>query len=262
MARRVRPIRAWQLPEGAPAPQGQAAAVDAALDQALVRSLGALPALLPLCEQLGLRAIINRRCYPEGGAPEDLDVGTVALVLMLNRLQSPEPLVHVEEWVGQSALPDLLGIEAGQCNDDRLARTLDTLLPHLDALWQDLVVAAMTTFAVDLSALCYDRTSISFCGVYEEADLVRYGYSRDHRPDRKQIELAATVTAAGGIPLDYRPLAGNVADRATPVEQVRRLHGLLALLPPRPADQRTLVISDRAMLTEAALAAYAGSNLC
>ena len=262
MARRMHPIRAWKLPEAAPVPQGQAAAVEAALDQALVRSLGALPALLPLCEQLGLRAIINRRCYPEGGAPEDLDVGTVALVLALNRLQSPQPLVHVEAWVGQSVLPDLLGMEAGQCNDDRLARTLDTLLPHLDALWQDLVVAAMTAFAVDLSALCYDLTSISFCGAYAEADLVRYGYSRDHRPDRKQIELAATVTAAGGIPLDYRPLAGNVADRATPVEQVRRLQGLLALLPPRPADQPCLVISDRAMLTEAALAAYATSDLC
>src|SRR5579871_435398 len=261
MARRVRPIRAWELPEAPPIAHGQAAAVEAALDQALVRSLGALPVLLPLCEELGLRAIINRRCYPDGGAPEDLDVGCVALVLALNRLQAPAPLVHVEEWVGRSALGDLLGIDAGQCNDDRLARTLDTLLPHLDALWQDLVVAAVTTFGIDLRALCYDLTSISFCGAYEEADLVRYGYSRDHRPDRKQIELAATLTAAGGIPLDYRPLAGNVADRATPVENLRRLQGLLARLPPRPTGEACRVISDRAMLTEAALAAYAGSDL-
>jgi hypothetical protein len=243
-------------------PQGQAAAVEAALDQALVRSLGALPALLPLCEEVGLRAIINRRCYPTGEVPEDLDVGTVALVLALNRLQAPAPLVHVEEWVAQSGLSEVLGIEAGQCNDDRLARTLDTLLPHLDALWQDLSVAAVTTFGVDLRALCYDLTSISFCGAYEDAELVRYGYSRDHRPDRKQIELAATVSAAGGIPVDYRPLAGNVADRATPVEQLGRLQGLLALLPPRPPGQPCLVISDRAMLTEAALAAYAKSDLC
>src|SRR5260370_32774982 len=102
MARPRRPIRAWQLPEGRPVPHGQAAAVEAALDQALVRSLGALPVLLPLCEQLGLRAIINRRCYPDGEAPEDLDVGCVALVLALNRLQAPQPLVHVEEWVAQS----------------------------------------------------------------------------------------------------------------------------------------------------------------
>jgi uncharacterized protein DUF4277 len=243
-------------------PLGQAAAVEAALDQALVRSLGALPVLLPLCEEVGLRAIINRRCYPEGEAPEDLDVGCVALVLALNRLQAPAPLVHVEEWVAQSGLGDVLGIDAGQCNDDRLARTLDTLLPHLDALWQDLVVAAVVALGSDLRALCYDLTSLSFCGAYEEADLVRYGYSRDHRPDRKQIEVAAAVTAAGGIPVDYRPLAGNVADRTTPVEQLRRLRGLLALLPARPPDQACLVISDRAMLTEAARAAYAQSDVC
>jgi transposase len=262
MARRARPIRAWTLAEAPPVPEGQAAVLDAALDRALVRSLGALPALLPLCEQVGLREIVNRHCYPEGDAPEDLDVGTVALVLALNRLQAPQALVHVEEWVGASVLPDLLGIEAAQCNDDRLARTLDTLLPHLDAIWQGLVVAAITRLDVDLSALCYDITSISFCGAYDDADLVQYGYSRDHRPDRKQIELAATVTAAGGIPVDYRPLAGNVADRTTPVEQLRRLQGLLTLLPRRGAAPPCLVISDRAMLTDAALAAYATSKLC
>lgn len=262
MARRARPIRAWTLAAAPPVPEGQAAVLEAALDRALVRSLGALPALLPLCEQVGLREIVNRRCYPEGEVPEDLDVGTVTLVLALNRLQAPQPLVHIEEWVGQSVLPEVLGIKAEQCNDDRLARTLDTLLPQLDDIWQDLVVAAITRFGVDLSALCYDITSIFFCGAYDDADLVRYGYSRDHRPDRKQIELAATVTAAGGVPVDYRPLAGNVADRTTPVEQLRRLQGLLTLLPRRGADAPYLVISDRAMLTDAALAAYAGSGLC
>jgi hypothetical protein len=29
---------------------------------------------------------------------------------------------------------------------DRLARTLDVLVPHLDALWQDLIVAAVRAF--------------------------------------------------------------------------------------------------------------------
>jgi transposase len=249
------------LADAPPVREGQAAVLEAALDRALVRNLGALPALLPLCEQVGLREIVNRRCYPEGEAPEDLDVGTVTLILALNRLQAPQPLVHVEEWVGQSVLPDLLGITAEQCNDDRLARTLDTVLPHLDGLWQDLVVAAITRFGVDRSARCDDSTSISFCGAYDAADLVRYGYSRDHRPDRKQIELAATVTAAGGIPVDYRSLAGHVADRTTPVEHLRRLQGLLTLLPRREAGASCLVISDRAMLTDAALAASVGSRL-
>jgi hypothetical protein len=261
MPRRVRPPRAWQLPETAPAAQGQAAALETALDATLVRSLGALPVLLPLCAQLGLREIVNRHCWPQGAGPEDVDVGRMTLVLILNRLQAPRPLVHVETWLAGTMLPEALGLDAAQCNDDRLARTLDTLLPHLDAIWQDLVVAAISTFKLDLRYLCYDLTSVSFCGTYEEADLVRYGYSRDHRPDLKQIEVAATVTAAGGVPLEYRALAGNVADRTTPVENLHRLQALLALLPPRDPAQRCVVISDRAMLTAAALAAYARSDL-
>jgi transposase len=159
-------------------------------------------------------------------------------------------------------LPNVLGLDAApQCNDDRLARTLDTLVPDLDAIWQDLVVATISAFALDLRYLCYDLTTIRFCGAYEEADLVRYGYSWDHRPDRQQIEIAATVTAAGGVPIEYRPLAGNVADRTTPVENLHRLQGLLALLPRDPAAP-CIVVSDRAMLTEAATAAYAQSALC
>ena len=99
------------------------------------------------------------------------------------------------------------------------------------------------------------------CGAYEQADLIRYGYSRDHRPDRKQVEVAATVTAAGGVPLDYHVLAGNVADRTTPVENLRRLRGLLAQLPPRdPTQSAPVVVSDRAMLTPEALAAYADAD--
>lgn len=262
MARRRQAPRAWELPGTAPAPHGQAATLDTALDDTLVRSLGALPVLLPLCERLGLQEIVNRHCWPEGAGPEEIDVGRMTLVVILNRLQAPQPLVHVETWLAGTMLPELLGLDAAQCNDDRLARTLDTLLPHLDAIWQDLVVAAIIAFDLDLRYLCYDLTSVSFCGAYEDADLVRYGYSRDHRPDLKQIEIAATVTAAGGVPLDYRALAGNVAARTTPVENLHRLQALLALLPPRDPAEPCVVISDRAMLTEAALAAYARSDLC
>jgi len=262
MPRRARPLRPLPLPAHPSVPVGQAAALDTALDQTLVRSLGALPLLWPLCDQLGLRDLVNRRCYPDGTVPEDIDLGRIVVILVLNRLLAPQPLVHVERWLAGTMLPELLGLSAAQCNDDRLARTLDTVLPHLDALWQDLIVAAVTRFDLDLRALCYDLTSLSFCGAYEEADLIRYGYSRDHRPDQKQVELATTVTAAGGVPLDYRVLAGNVADRTTPVENLRRLRGLLAQLPPRdPTQPAPVVVSDRAMLTLEALVAYAEADL-
>jgi transposase len=261
MPRRPRPIRAWHLPDPIP-PRGQAALAEATLDQELIRTLGAIPLVVPLLEQVGLRELVNRRCHPTAHDTGDLDLGLVTLLLVLNRLLAPQPLVHVETWLAGTVLPDLLAVEAAQVNDDRLARALDALAPHLDALWQDLVVAAIRAFDLDLRQLCYDLTSVSFCGAYDDAAGITYGYSRDHRPDRKQLELATTVTAAGGVPLDYRILAGNVADCTTPVENLQRLQRLLALLPPRDPTEPIVVTSDRAMLTTEALAAYHESELC
>jgi hypothetical protein len=257
------PIRAWHLPAERAPNRGQAAVTEAALDRELLLHLGALPLVLPLLERLGLREIVNRRCHPTDTTDADLDLGLVTGVLVVNRLLAPQPLVHVETWLGGTVLPDLWGIEALQCNDDRLARALDALYPHLDALWQDLIVAALSVFGIDLARLAYDITSIAFCGAYDDADLIRFGYSRDHRPDRQQVELATTVTVDGGVPLDYQVLAGNVADRTTPVANLHRLQTLLAALPPRPPDAPPpLVISDRAMLTAEAIAAYEASALC
>jgi hypothetical protein len=251
------------LPAARARSRGQAAAAEAALDRELILHLGALPLVLPLLERLGLRELINRRCHPAGTTTAALDLGLVTSVLVVNRLLAPQPLVHVETWLAGTALPDLWGFDALQGNDDRLARTLDALAPHLDALWQDVIVAALSAFGLDLAQLAYDITSISFCGAYEAADLIRFGYSRDHRPDRKQVELATTVTVAGGVPLDYQVLAGNVADRTTPVANLHRLQRLLAALPLRPpAAPPPLVISDRAMLTVEAIAAYEATGLC
>jgi transposase len=224
--------------------------------------LGALPLLLPLVERLGLRGLVNRRAHPADTTPHALDLGLVTGVLVLNRLLAPQPLVHVETWLAGTVLPELWDFDALHGNDDRLARALDALYPHLEALGQDLIVAALGAFALDLSRLAYDITSLAFCGAYAEADLVRYGYSRDHRPDRQQLELATTVLVAGGLPLDYQVLAGNVADRTTPVANLQRLQTLLARLPPRPVSAPPpLVVSDRAMLTLEALVAYEASAL-
>lgn len=261
MPRRPRPIRPLPLPGPPVVPSGRAAAMEAALEHEVVRQLGAVPLLLPIVEQVGLRAVINQRVHPNAQQAGDLDLGLVTEVLVLNRLLAPRPLVHVETWLGGTVVPELLGLEAEQCNDDRLARALDELSPHLDELWQDLVVAAVRSYRPDLSRLGYDITSISFCGAYEQADLVTYGYSRDHRPDRQQLEVATNSTISGGIPIDYRILAGNVADRTTPVENLRRLQRLRAALPAPDRARPWLVVSDRAMLTLEAIAAYRQSGL-
>jgi transposase len=257
MPRQPRPPR--PLPDRSkpiPPPVGQAAAFQAALDREIIEVLGAIPLLLPLFERLGLRQIVNRHLEPSSA---EHDPGLVVLLLCLNRLLAPRPLVHVETWLADTVLPEVFKLEASEFNDDRLARTLDALAPHLEAIWQELIVQAIIAFDLDLSKVCYDITSISFTGDYEEASLVRYGYSRDHRPDLKQVELALDVTIEGGVPIDYRVLAGNVADRTTPIDNLTRLRGLLARLPevdPSRPRAKPLFISDRAMLTPEGMFEY------
>jgi transposase len=75
--------------------------------------------------------------------------------------------------------------------------------------------------------LLYDLTSTYFEGEVEEVDKAQRGYSRDHRPDCKQL-IIALVVSPEGFPLSYEVFAGNRADVTTleeMLETVERKHG-------------------------------------
>ena len=64
--------------------------------------------------------------------------------------------------------------------------------------------------------LLYDLTSTYFEGEAQEVDKAQRGYSRDHRPDCKQIIIALVVTPEGFAGFSYEVFAGNRADVSTP----------------------------------------------
>ncbi len=72
--------------------------VDLLTSRQMRYQLGALPVLYVLLETLQVRQIINRHC-PTGSK---VDNGAVVLVLALNRLMLPLPLVKISDWVGQT----------------------------------------------------------------------------------------------------------------------------------------------------------------
>jgi transposase len=219
----------------------------------LSKWLGAIPVLFPILRRLKVAQIVDRHCPGE----EEVSHGTTVQVLGLNRLMAPQPLYKVKEWMAETVLEDTLGIAATQMHDTRIGRTLDELYPHLGAIWQDIALQAVLEYDLDLRFLHYDITSIYFEGEYADSEKVGYGYSRDHRPDAKQVNLAVNVTGEGGIPLAYRVLAGRTADRTTPVENLQALRSLLDR-PELAEHQRDfLLISDRAMLDREVIVAYA-----
>jgi transposase len=167
-------------------------------------------------ERLGLVAFLEEAIGP---GHEDVRWHLMAVVLVLTRLCHPSSeLAVAQRLYGQSALEDLLGIPCEKVNDDRLYRALDSLLPRKRQLEKHLKERLGELFAIEYDLLLYDLTSTYFEGEAKANDQARRGYSRDHRPDCKQVCIALIVSR-GGMPLGYEVFAGNRTD-VTTVEEI------------------------------------------
>jgi transposase len=142
----------------------------------------------------------------------------VIAILVIGRLCEPSSELHVaEQWYRSTALEDVLGIAVEEIYDERLYRALDRLLPHKEALEKHLVKRLGELFDLDYDLLLYDVTSTYFEGVADPV-LAKRGYSRDHRPDCVQVNIALVVSREG-MPLGYEVFAGNTTD-VTTVQQI------------------------------------------
>ena len=219
------------------------------------RQLGALPVLYALLDVLQVRQTINRHCPTAA----EVDHGTVALVLILNRLTAPRALYRVADWLAQTVLVQTLGIPAAKFNDDRLGRTLDALHAHSRAIWLDIVHHALTRFDIDLAVIFYDLTAFVVHGDYADSDLADFGFAHNTPLNKRKIKLGLDTAADGNMPVDYRLWAGRTADQATVQQNMDRL---CRVLQQRgwPAPE-TVLIGDRANLNDELACAYDDHHL-
>ncbi len=175
---------------------------------------------LMLLRQLGLSELLET-LLPCGR--EEIPWSVMTLVLILGRLLDPSSELHLAEHRYEaSALAELLGVPAAKVNDDRLYRTLDRLLPHKPALEKHLKQRLGELFDLDYDLLLYDVTSTYFEGMAAANPQAQRGYSRDHRPDCKQVNIAMVVSRSG-LPLGYEVFAGNRSDVTTVKEIVEAM---------------------------------------
>jgi transposase len=226
----------------------------------LVLWLNQVGVLQPLVEQLHVREVVRDALQAVHGEETTVvESGRLVEMLVLNRLIAPRPLYRVSEWLADSVLAHRLRLDLTQINDARLGRLLDALDGVTATIWPQLVAHALALGGTDLAAVYYDLTSFYFEGDYADVPEITYGYSRDGKPDTQQLEVGLTVTATEGLPLAYRVLAGNTADARTPVDNLHHLqHVVTQVAPDAPFP---LVISDRAMLSLATLAAYEAAGV-
>lgn len=208
------------------------------------REFGAVYIALSLWRRLGLHALL-RELLPEGR--EEVPWETTAAVLTIARFCAEKSELGVaERWFQRTALDELLGVDWQKINDDRLYRGLDALGAHKDKLTQHLLARYQSWFGVRFEFLLYDVTSTFFEGQAEANDLAARGYSRDQRPDCKQVCIGLVVTPEG-LPVAYEVFKGNRADVTTVPEIVRTMED-------KYGQAERIWVLDRGMVSEANLA--------
>ena len=208
------------------------------------RQLGDVYLALALWRGTGLEELCER-LLPIG--KERIAWAKMAAVLVMARFCQPSSELHIaEDWYRRTALADLLQLGDEEINKDRLYRGLDHLLAHKSVLEAHLAKRCGELFAVENEILLYDVTSTYFEGQAEANPQAQRGYSRDHRPDCKQVCIALVVTF-DGFPLGYEVFAGNTHDSRT-------LQTIVATMETRHGVLGRVGITDRGMASAANLA--------
>jgi transposase len=192
--------------------------------------LGPLPIVDHFLQRIGLEELLekhvptrDRRCV----VPYAKGLGVLLRSIIVER----EPIYRQQETVRTFA-PTMYGLgqdEVDKVGDDRIGRALDRLFDaDRAALLTEAIVAVGKRFNVRFNQLHNDSTTIRFCGQYRlakgrrirgrRAPCVTYGYSKDHRPDLKQLLFSMTTSADGGVPVQFRCSDGNTNDSQTHIE--------------------------------------------
>jgi hypothetical protein len=198
-----------------------------------VRSAGPVHVGFQFWKRLELDAILHRH----GFSPRAIQL---TCAMTLNRLIHPDSEHAMPRWIRSTALADILGADLTALADDPLYRNLDRLHPDRAAIESELVERERRLFQLDPTIYLYDLTSTYFEGQASRNPKARRGYSRDHRPDCKQV-VVGLVIGREGFPLAHEIFAGNTQDRKT-------LGRMLDLLKERVGlPEGSTVVVDRGM---------------
>jgi transposase len=87
-------------------------------------------------------------------------------------------------------MDELLRTDFAVAEKDRLYRCLDRIPAHKDELRRLLTEKWRTLFDAQFDVLLYDLTGTYFEGQCAEIPKAKFGYSRDGRPDCRQVVMA------------------------------------------------------------------------
>jgi transposase len=199
--------------------------------------LGHLPILLEYLRKMRVMEIIDEACPVDGRSK--VSHGRCVVVILCGVFVGVHSLWRVAERLRPFDMVTVMqdpDFNLDHFHDDRLGAALDALyMSGLDALMTRLAMGIIDRFSLKTQYLRFDTTAFALHGDYTTEDpyerladvtpppkIVR-GYSKDHRPDLKQVMFGMIVTDDGGIPLMGGVLSGNSADSKVAADFFGRL---------------------------------------
>lgn len=181
-----------------------------------------LPLLIHWLKQMRVDVIIDKVLGPAHGNWQGLSYGELAVVFLAHLVMScTHFLSPVEAWAEthQVSLSQALGrpVRAQDCTDDRLAVLLSKLGDEPtcpgQAIEAELGQHLIQAYALPTDTARIDMTTVSAHHRPPDAEgLMRFGRSKDHRPDLRQFKEVLGTLDPVGLPLATATVSGEQAD--------------------------------------------------
>lgn len=210
-----------------------------------------LPIISAYAGTLGLVEEVDRL----SGSKRGVSDGQVVLALVLDALSGRSPLFRLPQAFAKLDTELLLGeaISPDKLNDDAVGRALDRLFEvGTGKVLSAVALRAVKLFDLDTTHVHHDTTSHSVYGDYDlygeethdQPFVITFGFSKDHRPDLKQL-VHSLLCVDAGIPIFSQCENGNLSDKVvnrnlipTMVERMREL-----------GQDNFLYVADSALIT-------------
>lgn len=166
--------------------------------------IGTMLAVENLYEELDLSSILGKH------KSKGIDFNALIKALLSYKLTENFSIDRAHKWVNQDEVLEFFGLR--KFNERVLYRTLQTVGSNKEEIILDIQDVLFSKYDFDLTDINMDWTSIVLHG--NKSSLGKYGYSRDHRPDKKQITLGVSeLSYPINLPIGITVEKGNVNDQ-------------------------------------------------
>ncbi|MCP4762323.1 MAG: IS1634 family transposase [archaeon] len=189
--------------------------------------------------ELGLSKIIRKQIR-RNNKQISLEVEKYIEMMVINRCVDPLSKLGCTRWIDRTSYKLMKGYTNLSHHVEHFYRSMDYLLEIKESLEHAIFSQLRSLFSINVRLTFYDITSTFFHT--DKCPISANGYSRDKRPDLKQIVIGV-LTSWEGYPIKHYVFEGNTKDESTVVEVLEDIRNEYNI-------EETTFVGDRGMISK------------